>query len=80
METSPTRRIPRKLFTTALVVEAYRGVIKYRAVLRTLHRIGAMGERPKVGPTKVDPDVLRFYLPTIYHRCVELALEKRHNK
>jgi hypothetical protein len=77
MDLNVTRRIPRALWTTKLVREAYHEVLSYRAVMKTLHRIGAILDEPNVKPRKVDPEVIRLHVPTIYHRCVELVLERR---
>lgn len=62
-------------FTTSLVYEAFGGSMGERAVLRTLKSIGAVEMNSK--PMRVDPQILRDELPTIYHRCVEIILERR---
>lgn len=79
MKLDVTRPIPAHLWTTALVLEAYHGVLEYRAVMRTLTRIGALTDA-KVRPRRVNPDVLREHIPTIFHRCVELVIEERLRK
>lgn len=63
-------------FTTTLVVEAYAGSLDYRAILRKLRGLGAI-ETENAKPMHVDPDILRDEIPTIYHRCVQLILERR---
>lgn len=62
-------------FTTSLVYEAFDGSLGERAVLRALKKIGALEMNSK--PMRVDPQILRDELPTIYHRCVEIILERR---
>jgi hypothetical protein len=71
-----TRPIPAELWTTELVLEAYRGVLSYRAVIRGLKRCGAISDA-KRKPMLVNPDVLREHIPTIFHRCVQIVLERR---
>ncbi len=63
-------------FTTTLVVEAYDGSLDYRSVLRRLKSIGAI-ETGDTKPMHVDPQILRDEIPSIYHRCVELIVERR---
>lgn len=77
MSLDVNQRLP-AFFTTTLVREAFDGVIGHKAVLKTLKRIGAI-ENVDACPLHVDPQILRDELPTIYHRCVELILEKRLN-
>lgn len=68
-------RLP-AFFTTTLVVEAYAGALNYRAIIRRLKSIGAI-ETEHTKPMHVDPQILRDEIPSIYHRCVELILERR---
>lgn len=71
-----TRPIPAHLWTTELVLEAYEGVSSYRAVIRGLKRIGAISD-PKRKAMLVDQQILREHVPTIWHRCVQIVLERR---
>jgi hypothetical protein len=71
-----TRPIPAELWTTELVLEAYSGVLSYRAVIRALKRIDAISDA-KRRPMLVNPEVLREHIPTIFHRCVQIVLERR---
>lgn len=68
-------RLP-AFFTTTLVVEAFDGTKSYWGVIRQLRKLGII-EDATSKPMLCDPQILRDELPSIYHRCVELILEKR---
>lgn len=75
MSTNVDLRIP-TWFPSTIVVEAYREVLGYRAVIRQLKRCGAIADA-QCKPMRIDPQRLRDSMPTVFHRCVELIVEQR---
>jgi hypothetical protein len=67
-------RLP-PLWPVTWVVEAFGGALSARTIRAKLRSEGALEIESK--PHLVDPVILRAMWPSVYHRVIELQLEKR---